>query len=198
MVDGNQFLVNGMLNNPAYYQEQLIGEKQFILKGLPWSFDVILVAAAFFVSGYFIRKNNLELIFHKHGIALLMVTLFALLHFFYNYTIDLNLRRYDNITISTILSCAGIYLCTYAAKIIAANKSKFASAMQYIGFYSMFIFILHPIQSKTFYTITALLPNGTTAIAFLPALVAGICGPLLLNWLFLERFKFFRYWYYAK
>jgi polysaccharide biosynthesis protein PslL len=92
MVDGNQFLVNGLLNNPAYPQEQIMGEKQFILKGLPWSIDIILVTAAFFNSGYFIRKNNLEFIYHKHGIALLMVALFTALHFFYNYTIDLNLR----------------------------------------------------------------------------------------------------------
>lgn len=199
MADGNHFLLNGLLNNPAYLQEQIMGEKQFVLKGLPWSSDIVLVTAAFFISGYFVRKNALEIIFHKHSVALLMVAIFSALHFYYNYTIDMNLRRYDNILISTVLSCAGIHICTYAANIIAEKKSKFTSAMQYIGLYSLIIFIFHSIiQSKTYFTIAALLPDTTHAIAFLPALMAGIGIPLLLNWLILERFRIFRFWFYAK
>lgn len=198
MADGNQFLVNGLLNNPAYSQEQLIGGKQYIIKGLPWSIDVILITAAFFISGCFIRKGNLEFIFYKHGIALLMISVFTVLHFFYNHTIDLNLRRYDNIVICTLLAYAGIHISTYTANIIAKKKNRFISSIQYLGKYSLIIFIFHPIvQSSVYYTIISLLPSSAHSIAILTAFAAGVLTPLLLNWAFIERFKVFRYWYFA-
>lgn len=198
ITDGNQFLINGILDNPAYSKESFLNNKKFILKGLAWSIDIVLISTAFFISGYFVKQHHLEKLFHKSAMALIILSAFATLHYFYNYTIDLNLRRYDNLLISTLLAYAGIYICTYAAYIIAEKKNRFTSAMQYIGQYSLIIFIFHPImQGKVYWIILALLPT-TVNIAILPAFAAGLCLPLLLNYLLLERFKLFRFWYYAR
>lgn len=196
--DFNNFLINGLLDNPAYLQERLAGEKQFILKGLPWSADIMLLTGSFFVSGYFVRKNHLEFVFHKHSVALLMVAFFAVLHFFFNCTIDLSLRRYDNIIFSTLLAFAGIYICTYAANNIMSFNNYFTKILKYIGIYSLVIYIFHPILQRIVYSgMLAFFPDATY-ITFPAVFAAGVGLPLLLNFLLLERFKFFRYWYYAK
>lgn len=198
MLDGNQFLLNGLIDNPAYIQERLLGEKQFILKGLPWSADIILVTAAFFNSGYFVRRNNLEFVFHKHSVGLLMVAIFAALHYSFNYTIDLNLRRYDNFLISTLSAFTGIFICTYVSHMIVSINNYGTLVMQYIGRYSLVIFIFHPMLQSKVYSIISGLTSHAECIAILSAFAAGIGLPLALNYLLLERFKFFRYWYYAR
>jgi polysaccharide biosynthesis protein PslL len=196
--NGNYFLINGLLDNPAYSSESMLNSKEFILKGLPWSTDIVLLSTAFFISGYVVKMHRLEKLFHKGAITLILVVVFAHYHYFHNYTIDLNLRRYDNFMICTILAYAGIYVCTYAANIIAGQKNRYISALQYIGRYSLIIFIFHTIMQRIVYqSILALLPN-TAYIAILPAFLAGLCLPLLLNCLLLERFKLFRFWYYAR
>jgi polysaccharide biosynthesis protein PslL len=198
ITDGHRYLINGLLDNPAYSKEQLLKDNQFVLKGLPWNLDISCVTVAFFISGYFVRRHNLEYVFHKPSIGLLMVALFATLHYLYNCTIDLNLRRYDNIIISTLLAFTGIYICTFTSKLIAFKNNHTTTLIQYIGRYSLIIFIFHPIlQRNVWFGILAFYP-AATYITYLPVFVAGVGLPLLLNWILLERFKAFRFWYYAK
>lgn len=197
--DSNLFLINGQLDNPAYAKEVISLEKQFIIKGLPWSADIVLTSTAFFMSGYFIRKNVFEKFFHKGKIAAFMLLTFAVLHYLFNDTIDLNLRRYDNIFICTLLAFTGIYVCFYTSYAITETNIKAVNVMKYIGRYSLIIFIFHPIiQTKVYFNILALLPDTPFIIVMLLAFAAGIFIPLLLNWLVLERFEIFRFWYYAK
>lgn len=196
--DGSLVFKNGLLPNPAYPEEALIKNIPFTLYGLPWSIDFVLVSAAFFLSGHMIKSNALEKYFHKGKIAIILMLLFITFHYFFNYTIDLNMRRYDNLAICTLLACASIYLCIYASYSLSKINNRALKVINYIGNYSLIIFIFHPIiQSKTYFTIAALLPEKAKAVAFLSALLSGVCVPLLLNWLLLERFKFFRNWYYA-
>lgn len=197
--DAQQFLINGLLDNPAYSKAQLLSEDQFVLKGLPWCLDIVLISAAFFISGYVVKQNRLEYLFNKGTIAFIMLLVFIALHYFYNYTIDLHERRYDNLFACAVLAYAGIYLCMYLANVIASWESLPTKAIQYIGKYTLIIFIFHPIMQSTLYRILmSILPPSIYLVAILPAFAAGVLLPLLLNYLVLERFKFFRYWYYAR
>ncbi len=199
MTDGNLFLINGLLNNPAYSKEVLLVDKHFVLKGLPWSLDFIMITSAFFMGGYFVSRNRLENLFDKTSIAMTMLIIFIVFHYCYNYTINLNIRRYDHMLISTAECFAAIYFLIFLSFFISNNCGSLSNIIQYVGRYSLIVYIFHPIiQSKTFFTITTLLPNAPKLIVLFPALIAGICIPLLLNWLALERFKFLRFWYYAK
>jgi fucose 4-O-acetylase-like acetyltransferase len=199
MHDGNQFIINGLFPNPICNKEGLLGDNPFTLYGLPWGIDIVLVSVALFLSGHVIRRNTLEEYFRKGMIATFATLLFITLHYYYNYTIDLNMRRYDNIVICTLLAYAAIYVCFYVSYNLSRINNWTLNVLNYIGKYSLIIFIFHPvIQSKVYHNAIPLLPDRLYFIAFICSLVAGICGPLLLNWLILERFKIFRFWYYAK
>lgn len=196
--DGNLLLINGLLDNPTYSKEALLQDGRFVINGLPWGADFVLISAAFFMSGYFVKKNNLEKIFREGSLAIIMLLLFATLHYIYNYTIDLNLRRYDNLVISSSLAFAAIYVCVYSSYAIANANAKIGGIFAHIGSYSLIVYILHPsIQSKAFLAMSALLPRESHFVAIVVAFLAGICVPLLLNWLVFRRYRFLRYWYYA-
>ena len=199
MSNGNQFFIQGLLDNPAYPKVAHLPTEPFMLKGLPWSLDIILISTAFFMSGNIIRRNALENLFHKGGIAIFLLLLFAVIHYLYNATIDMNLRRYDNLLICTVLACSAIYVCFYISCAITRTHHKAVNIIKYIGRYSLIIFIFHSIiQSAAYAVISVILPAPLRVIAIVPAFAAAVCLPLLLNWALFERFRFFRYWYYAK
>lgn len=199
ITDGNLFFINGLLENPEYSKEALLMDKQFILKGLPWSLDVVFITSAFFMSGYFVKQNRLENMFHKDSIALIMLLVFTVFHYGFDYSLNLNIRRYDSLFICTIEAFAAIYILIYSSYWIAKVDNNISSFFKYLGRYTLVIFIFHSVvQSKIYFTIVSLLPDSAHSIAILTAFAAGMFIPLLLNWLLFERFNFFRYWYYAK
>jgi fucose 4-O-acetylase-like acetyltransferase len=199
MTDGNLYLINGLINNPEYSKEALLMDKQFILKGLPWSADFVLITSAFFMSGYFVKQNRIENLFHKGSIVLIMLLVFIASHSLFNYTFNLNIRRYDNLFICTIVAFAAIYIFIYLSYCITKVDNKISRFIKYVGRYSLIVFIFHaPIQSKVYFSLLSLLTQSMYFVAILTAFAAGVCIPLLLNWLVLERFKIFRFWYYAK
>jgi len=197
--NGNLLLINGLLNNPEYSKEALLMDKQFVLKGLPLSVDFLLITSAFFMSGYFVKQHKIEYLFHKWGIAAIMLLIFTTAHLLFNYELNLNIRRYDNLFSCTIVAFAAIYVFIYLSYCITKVDNKASRIIKYIGRYSLIVFIFHSIiQSKIYFMLISLLPESISCIAIIAAFIAGLSLPLLLNWLFLERFKFFRYWYYAK
>lgn len=199
MTDGNLFLINGLLSNPEYSKEALLIDKQFVLKGLPWSIDFVLLTSAFYMSGYFVKQHKIEYLFHKGSVAAIMLLIFIVLHALFNYELNLNIRRYDNLFSCTIVAFAAIYIFIYSSYRLAKMDNKGSRFIKYVGRYSLIVFIFHPvIQSKVYFTLLSLLPQSIPIIAILLAFAAGVCIPLLLNWLVLERFKIFRFWYYAK
>lgn len=151
------------------------------------------------MSGYFIKQNGIEKLFHKGSIAAALLIFFIATHVFWGYTIDLNIRRYDNLFINTLIAFAAIYFFIYLSHCITKYDNKLSNFIKYIGRYTLVIFIFHPvIQSKVYFTFISLLPKSMSIIAILLAFGAGLLLPLFLNWLLIERFKFFRYWFYAK
>jgi len=192
------FLSNGVLDNPAYLKDTIIPNSQFILKGLPWSLDITLITSAFFITGYITKNYSPEAIFRKHYAALPILILFIIIHYKFNDTIDLNLRRYDNFFICSFLAIVGIYCCIYISHVFCITDNYLSKSIAYIGRYSLIVYIFHLfIQSKVYFAILTLLPQQA-AIAFLPALIAGVAVPLLLNYFIFKRFNFFRFWYYSK
>lgn len=192
-----EFLARGLLDNPAYTKPLSLNPDTFILEGLPWCLDLLLVAATFFLAGYVAKQNNCESLIVKGIPALIAILIFSMLHYFYSATIDLNVRRYDNLVVGTVLACSGISICLYLAHAIAARKNWVTRAFQYLGKYALVIFIFHPmIQSRVYFSLSGLRLAGYAD--FLVAFFSGIGVPLMLNYVFLERFKIFRYWYYTK
>jgi len=199
MTDGNLTLINGLLKNPSYSQESLLVDKQFTLYGLPWSLDLVLVTSAFFMSGYFVKQNKLDHLFNKGTIAFIMLLVVIVCHSFYNYTINLNVRVYDHLIISTTESFAAIYILIYLSFYLGKMDNKMTQFIKYVGRYSLIVYIFHPhAQSNVYRTLLSSLSESISFIAIPLSFIAGVSLPLLLNWLLLERFKSFRFWFYAK
>ena len=185
-------------DNPAYISAKLLNTGNFILKGLPWSLDIIFITSAFFISGYIYKQHNLEIINKKHIVAIAMVFIFCALHIMFKYTIDLNGRRYDQLIISTIMAFTGIFSCVYISFIISKWDNAISKSFQYLGKYSLIIYIFHPIIENKIFVASMRLSTNIAYIAAVVAFAAGLVVPLIMNHLCFERFKIFRYWYYAK
>ncbi len=174
-----------------------IGNGTILLTGLPWSIDILPLTVSFFMLGYICEKIGPDRVVRSTGVVAAAIVIFVLIHSLYHCTMDLNMRRYDNIAASTILAFSGICISLCLSSIISEWCVTVSGSIQYLGRHSLVVFILHPIiQGKVFYSLSERLPT-LPFLAFLVSFAAGIFVPLLVNYLFLERFGVFRKWYYA-
>ncbi len=199
--DINLFFIKSLFQNP-YYSEtelsQLVSNNQFLMKGLPWTSDSIFLSAAFFLTGYSVKIKKMDNVFNNSLLALIMISVFFIFQYFFNYTMNFSDRRYDHLLISVISVFAAIYVCVYFSHIIAKWDNIITKIFTIIGKYSLVIFLFHPtIQSKIFYLGTSIFPHAKYFVSVV-AFIVGICLPLLINNCLLEKFRFFRYWYYSK
>jgi polysaccharide biosynthesis protein PslL len=197
MGDGHLFLINGLVDNPNYPKAQLLKDNQFTLMGLPWTLDAIFLTAAFFICGYLVKLNKLEKYFYNSIIASMMVFIFFIFQYLFNYEISFSDRHYDHLIIPTLVTLAAIYACVFISNAIGKWDNYITKMLKYIGKYSLIIFIFHPIfQSKTCLLGLKILPNEIALVSVI-AFIVGVCLPLFLNFLILKRFKIFRFWFYS-
>lgn len=112
-----------------------------LFPGLPFSIDLIFISSFYFLLGSLLKDYITGLKFNPM-IFLLSVFVFCSLHFFYNITMDLNLRRYDNLFISTIEALTGIYIII-TASILLDKNAVIRRILVYIGSGSLFILLFH-------------------------------------------------------
>lgn len=153
-----------------------------ILPGLPFSIDLLLVSSSYFLLGAVSKREVLDLQFNWR-IFVFAAVIFALIHFQFNYTIDLNMRRFDNIIICAIESLAGIYIVLSISRILQ-NMSMISNILSKIGSASLFILIFHNyVQLQTIHVLKASLTGSKyivlPAIAFVSFTLA-VLVPILL------------------
>lgn len=153
---------------------------------LPWGIDLLPLSIPFLMAGYLCRD---WVKVHEFSPVHLMfaAAVFALLHYFYDDTIDLNLRLYDSLFISTLQAALGIYLClgiaSHLSRSVLANQS--IRLFGYIGSGTLFILIFHAfIQDKVFALLAKFM--GETTSAALLGTLAAIGGSFLL-WEFTKK-----------
>ncbi|WP_293775458.1 acyltransferase family protein [uncultured Oxalicibacterium sp.] len=149
-------------DNPAC--ERIMHVEPMLLHcGLPFSADVLLLSASYFLLGHFLSTPAKN--FRIHPIVMTIAFVVAiLLNMQYGFRIDFNMRRYDSLFISTIQALAGIYLmlciCTLLAQVMHLRKM-----LSYIGKGSLMILLFH--AQIQFPLVAALQPH-------LPAILAGL------------------------
>ena len=155
----------------------LLGNRQHNFPGLPWSLDLIGISTAFILLGYVMHEHVLRFSFQPWIFATTLI-LFAALHFFFNETIDLNMRLYGNWWISTAQALLGIYLLLSVSTCLQ-YAGRLGTALAYLGTSSLFIMIFHSwIEWKIF----GMLARWSTSeyLNASLAFVAGLLLPLLL------------------
>lgn len=155
------------------------------LPGLPWSIDLIPITASYILFGYIWSDQTKSVTFDISRL-LISVLIFCALHYFFNETMDLNLRVYGNPVISTLQAAMGIYIVISLSAFLQ-RYSVFNRSLAYLGSGSLFILIFHSLfQGKVF--------NGLTTVSMhmnintIIALAAGIFIPLIL-WEIAKRNK---------
>jgi hypothetical protein len=112
-----------------------------VLPGLPFSIDLIFLTSFYFLLGSVLKQYILDFDFNW---CMLMIAaiIFTFIHSYFDFTIDLNARRFDNIIVCTIASLFGIYIAV-SISMLFLSVPLLANILSYIGSTSLFIFIFH-------------------------------------------------------
>jgi len=154
-------LVIGFIIHSAFWQipintygitAELLGD-EFLLPGLPFSIDIIFISGFFFLLGFLLKQEVLDFKIQAKYFLFRLV-LFCFCHYYFNYTIDFNFRRYDNLIISSLEAISGIYIVLFLSRLISEYK-VIKEIFAYIGSGSLFILIFHKLfqnRASSFFT----------------------------------------------
>jgi len=157
----------------AWMKNIYIFNQEITVPGLPFSMDILPVTLFFFYLGYRFKDKAINFKPSPPGF-LISFTVFAALHYFLNYTIDFNLRIYDNFFISTIESLCGIYIIC-SISYYTTSSSTTSKLLSLAGQSSLFILIFHGfIQRKSFSVFANTLGLNHEISAILSFVAAGI------------------------
>ena len=175
------------------YPISLFG-KEYVLFGLPFSADLLLVSGFFFVLGSEIRKILKEDFLKKVWVTVVSgVTLFASNVFLVDF-IDFNGRVYPNWFVSTLEALLGILFVLSLSTQVAKYTKRLSSVLQYVGNASLFILIFHvPVQAFWGEKIQAV--GGSVGLSITLGFVMGVLGSLLIYELFIHNNPTASWWF---
>ena len=157
--------------------KNIIFDNMKYLPGLPFSLDLLWVSSAYVVMGFLLRQAIESLRFNSLIFFIAILT-FATLHYYFHKTIDLNLRVYGNVPISSLKAILGIYIVISIAKLLNTFTIP-KKILAYLGANSLFILIFHgPLQLAAFDLLSLL-----GRVDYLNGLLAFLIGtfmPMLL------------------
>ena len=157
------------------------------LNGLPFSIDIICLTAFYFLCGFTMREKVFKINNIRNGWLLLLIatTVFASLHYFFNYRADLNARFYNNVLVCTAEALSGIFI-TLVASCIISRTQVLGKVLAYIGTGTLFIMLFHfVIQNYVYDNLHKAMPFHPYLSSFI-AFPVAICVPLLL-WEIVKR-----------
>ncbi|MEO8389170.1 acyltransferase family protein [Polaromonas sp.] len=147
------------------------------LPGLPWSLDLTFISSACILWGFLLRRQVMSLNFSTLRF-LVAAFAFALLHYRFNETMDLNLRIYGDPLIATLQAVLGIYMVLSVSSLLQ-RYAILQRPLTYIGSGSLLILVFHPVaQGRAALVLARVTHNDYVAGAL--SLAAGIMLPLLI------------------
>ncbi len=147
------------------------------LPGLPWSLDLAFFSTACMLAGFLLGKPVAAMHFSAAGFAGAAIA-FAALHFYFDETIDLNLRIYGNPLICTVQAALGIYLVLCASALLQ-RYAAFRRPLSYVGSASLFILLFHyTAQGRAFLALSHI--SGNLYLLSAASLAAGVLLPLAM------------------
>jgi fucose 4-O-acetylase-like acetyltransferase len=167
--------------------------KSFILYGLPFSIDLILVSSSFFIFGYELNREQNRAIFEKSWILLISGIMLAALVSYFPDRIDFNTRQFDSLMINTIEAVLGILFILALAKQFE-RIAWLSSLFKYIGQASLIILIFQvPIQDYWGQKLLAITNN--LHFSYWISFLAGVIGPILINAYLIRPNPIVREWF---
>ena len=188
-----QAIAVALLDRFYPFSMTLLGN-DYILYGLPYSLDIVLLSGFFYLLGNEVRQvtsdqrlSNKWILLGTGGFLIALTVLFA-------QRIDFNTRLFESFIINTAGAISGILFTLTVSKQIEIRTTRLASVLKYIGQASLFILIFHvPIQEfwggKIFYV------TGMQTISIVSAFVISILISLGIYRLFFELNPIALYWF---
>jgi len=166
------------------FQATMVNESGVLGKNeipeLPWSMDLLFIGSAYFILGHVLAEYVIN--FKPKSVwSLIAAFIFGSLHYFFDDTVDLNLRVYGNLLICTLQAISAIYIVLVLSKFLDTFE-KIRRLFCYIGSGSLFILIFHwPVQRKLFDVLQSISDHqDTIAINGAVAFLCGIMVPLMI------------------
>jgi len=176
----------GVVFLPIYYmQEVTIAGQTIVLDGLPFSMDLLLITATYFLIGYEIKQCVPERFFESIWTLVISGVVLISLNIIFPYRMDFFFRTYDSYLVNTLEAISGIVFVLALSSRIALNKNWLFALLKYFGQITIVLLIFHqPAQSMTFWHVTKFIENPLIAgpISFL----AGVGVPVLVYQLILK------------
>ncbi len=143
---------------------------------LPFSADLALISVSFVLAGHWMSAQVRNFRANR-GLFALALLAFVTLHVFFDSTIDLNQRRYDNYPVTTLEAAAGIYLILCLAE-WSKRLQLLERALVFAGAASLFILMFHyPFQDLALRAMTRIsreTPYSNSAIAVVASVVLSL------------------------
>lgn len=158
--------------------ERVLFDHPIAVAGLPWSVDLVLIGVFYFLLGRWCRDMLVGITFSAWKFWVSLVA-FAALYWATGASMDLNMRGYDNLVLSTVAALLGISM-TVQCSAWLVRFGRVSNALRYIGQATLIILIFHSIpQQRTFELLQAHAPGGYLLHAIV-ALIVGVGLPLLI------------------
>jgi len=168
-------------------------DREFVLYGLPFSIDLVLVSGFFFIFGYELNKKQNDALFRNQLTLLLSGIALILLVSYFPQRIDFNTRQFDSLIINTIEALLGIIFILTLSKQFE-RIGWLSSLFSYIGQASLIILIFQvPIQDYWGQKLLALTNN--LPFSYWISFLAGVIGPILINALLIRPNPIVREWF---
>lgn len=148
-----------------------------IMLGLPFSADLVLITSAYGLLGYLSRDYINDIILNKLMLCV-SVVIFCGSQYYFDETMDLNLRVFGNPVVSTLQAFSGIFIVLGLSAMLS-HLARLGRLLAYIGASSLFILLFHAYtQSKVFYSGVHFVQDKN--LMGVIALVAGVIFPILM------------------
>ena len=162
----------------------------FLLPGLPFSIDIILISSTYFLAGFFLRKKVIHYTPSVNYLTISILIYVAVVQFTHAH-INFALRSYSSPIFATIGAICGIYfiLATswYLTKFNIVQRT-----LSTLGAASLYILIFHLwIGAKAQSFFSMLLPNpDLAALSAIAAYTMSIFVPVGMKWI-IEKIPYF-------
>lgn len=149
------------------------------LPGLPFSLDLLPLTSFYFLLGVVLKEKVVNLNYDIKYF-LLCLAAFVFLHAYFNDSMDLNARRYDDLIVSTVEALCGIYV-VLSVSCILRRKATLGVVLAYVGSRSIFVLMFHnAIQENSFSALSHVF-RGQVYSNWVFAFVLASTIPLLVS-----------------
>lgn len=171
---------------PIYYmQEVTVAGQPILLDGLPFSLDLLLITATFFLVGFEMRRLVPERFYASRWTLVISGLILITLNILFPYRIDFFFRIYDSYIVNTLEALSGIFLTLALSSRIALKRNWLYKTLNYFGRITIILLIFHqPAQTMTFGHIMRMVENPY--LAGLVSFLAAVGVPVLIYQLILK------------